>query len=442
MTLFESKLCDLLTRCEEILKPIQFTTEKWQVESDTQMITVVMVDEVQSIAVAFAIAQNEIQSMKEYVEAESLFTRDKVFGAASSTAGHWAKFDGFLGVLLRHSASLHKGQIRIDYARAVQYSTDFRDTLERKLIKFTASVRLFGAGLTQKSFALSDGVTLHRLTRQERNDRMPTIEPYWSGGPMDYVQLGHSKCEMRTTLSVVVDHSKQNAHFTAHNEGRRLALEVFTSVMGAIQLAKGGRVLLGDIKLSGGVPGISTGHAIRTERAPESNVKIGQSDIPMIRAAYQVVTGGTGSDKILQRSTHRFLLGRKRQDYLDKLVDYVVAWESLLLTSGGNPIAQEMSYRFALNGASLISQTKTKSGPRELNAKLRGSYLVRSKIVHGGSEKEITKALTSADFANNVDLCNFLESHYRRVVFWLHSLPRRSRPYIRANGWEELIWPK
>ena len=98
MTLLESKLCDLLTRCEEILKPIQFTTEKWQVESDTQMITVVMVDEVQSIAVAFAIAQNEIQSMKEYVEAESLFTRDKVFGAASSTAGHWAKFDGFLGV--------------------------------------------------------------------------------------------------------------------------------------------------------------------------------------------------------------------------------------------------------------------------------------------------------------------------------------------------------
>lgn len=442
MTLFESKLCELLRKCEEALRPAHITTEKWQIIDDKQMTVVKTVDDAQSIYMAFVVNATTFKTLTEYKEAEKLYARDTVYGLASESAGHWGNFDVFLAQVLQHSAELGGDGVIVDYSSAVSFAKDTRKLLDQKLVKFRARARLFGVKLTQKTFKLSDGVFLHRLTREQRNNRMPRIEPYFSSGTMDYVSLGHSPCEMRVNISVPVKHEEKNTFFSAHNEANRLAKEVFDHAVGAILAAKSGRVLLGDVELSGGIPGISSGRALRSEFIPSANMTIRKADIKNIGAAHSLITGGSGSDKILQRSIHRFMLGRKRRDFSDKLVDYVVAWESLLLTSGGSPIAQEMSYRFALNGASLLSLTQSDLGPRDTNTILKQCYVVRSKIVHGGSESEINKALAAANFTNISEMCVFLESQYRQAVLYLHSMPRGSRPYIQTGGWEELIWPQ
>ena len=153
------------------------------------------------------------------------------------------------------------------------------------------------------------------------------------------------------------------------------------------------------------------------------------------------MSGGKLSDKTLSRSLHRFLLGRNRDNLVDKLIDYVIAWEALLLTNEGNPITQELIYRFSLNGALLISLANIRTYPFEVFKKMKSAYSVRSKIVHGNSDEGIIKTLKADGYNNAQELCDYLESSYRNVVYWLIALDSKERPYLKRGGWESLIWP-
>lgn len=441
MTLFESKLCDLLRKCEELLTPALIKNEKWQILDDTRMTTVEIPNHAQSIYIAFAMKTEVVKSTSEYVDASSAYYRDSVFRNASHSAGHWGAFESVVVRVLQRAGTVKRSSVVVDYPAAVSASRDLQKLFSQKLVKYHTRARVFGVDLSQKSFELSDGASLHRLTRKERNSRMPAIVPYGFGSNTDFTQLGHSKCEVRLDLTVPVDHSTKGAHFDAHQQASQLAHDVLENVISAILLAKSGRILLGDIEVLGGVPGISSGRLVRADSIPPTNLTVASADIESIKSAQALVAGGSRSDNTLTRSLQRFLLGRKRNDASDRLVDYVVAWESILLTSHGSPIAQEMSYRFALNGASLLSRTRRDISARDANKKFKQSYAVRSKIVHGGSKSEIEKALSAAGFNSIVELCTFLESQYRKSVSYLTAIPRKDRPYLKPGGWEDLIWP-
>src|SRR5712692_3666743 len=101
---------------------------------------------------------------------------------------------------------------------------------------------------------------------------------------------------------------------------------------------------------------------------------------------------------------------------------------------------QELSYRFALNGASILSVVNKGSNTSENYRKMRSAYSTRSSIVHGGDDKHRDEALQEGDFKNLQELCDFLESSFRGIVFWLSSLEPNIRPYRVQGGWESLIW--
>lgn len=76
----------------------------------------------------------------------------------------------------------------------------------------------------------------------------------------------------------------------------------------------------------------------------------------------------------------RFTLAYERILPEDRLIDYMVALEALLLTREEQ---QELAYRLGLRGAALLGANP--DARLEIFSRLRRAYTVRSNIVHGGS---------------------------------------------------------
>ena len=122
------------------------------------------------------------------------------------------------------------------------------------------------------------------------------------------------------------------------------------------------------------------------------------------------------------------------------MVDFVIAFEALLLTQNGSAITQELSYRFAVNGASLLRLVLNSRDGQGIFRKMKAAYSVRSDIVHGAADVEQSKALRSGGFDSLRELSEYLETNLRRSIFWIESVPDKSRPYSMNNGWEELLF--
>lgn len=93
-------------------------------------------------------------------------------------------------------------------------------------------------------------------------------------------------------------------------------------------------------------------------------------------------------EKEIDTAIKRFNYAYERVNLEDKLIDYIVAFESLLLT--GEP---EKRFRFALNGAFLLGKEITELKERNLYMReVRGflseAYKLRNNVVHGSKSLE------------------------------------------------------
>ena len=257
-------------------------------------------------------------------------------------------------------------------------------------------------------------------------------------------QLLFHPVELQAAFVVPVDSSQEGALFKAHNDAFSMAKKHFEKVMSAVLFTTNCEAVLRGIELKGGLEAIPRAGSLETQLPPFGRTMLRQSELHKLVRAYDIVSGDKYTDQILSWSVHRFVLGRQRTDDRDRLVDYVTAWESILLTQNGQPVPQELSYRFAVNGSSLITQSKSANSPVECYRNMKSPYAVRSQVVHGGGgadrSKALSKALRFGDFESIADVCNYLESKFREVIFLLADWTDGGRPYQRLNGWEELLW--
>lgn len=169
----------------------------------------------------------------------------------------------------------------------------------------------------------------------------------------------------------------------------------------------------------------------------------------------------TENDLVLQRAVDRFILGMKRgrqhpnrvnQPNWDKIVDYVIAMETLFLTASGDPIKQEQAYRFRLNGSLLLHEC-TGDDVRQTFHALNDLYNLRSRVVHGGTSNEITKAANKFIERVQIDCSDHqhplgrlmlvarkIEEWMPKVLFRLGAIPVAERLYKKPDGWEEILW--
>ncbi len=87
----------------------------------------------------------------------------------------------------------------------------------------------------------------------------------------------------------------------------------------------------------------------------------------------------------LRIALSRFDKGCLDQEQEDKLIDYVISLESVLIGDSGT----DLKLRFSLRGASLLGNTQDERS--ELFTRLANAYEARNHLVHGSSKGDLTK---------------------------------------------------
>jgi hypothetical protein len=188
--------------------------------------------------------------------------------------------------------------------------------------------------------------------------------------------------------------------------------------------------------------------------------KLTLDDVAALQRTYRFLKA-TENDRVLETAVDRFIRGKKRSEHhpnrinepnWDKLVDYVIAMETLFLTTKGKSVDQELSYRFRLNGSSLVTEA-TGEDVRQAFCALRCLYELRSKVVHGSDDSHILKVANK--FADELQIdyphgqhslgrlalvSKKVEEWLTKVLFHLDTMPIAERPYRKDNGWEEMLW--
>ncbi|MDP8208479.1 MAG: HEPN domain-containing protein [Candidatus Electryonea clarkiae] len=440
MTHLEAKFSALLVDCEKLLKPFIITAQKWIAISKSEKVLQTIVNESASLSHSYGHALQSISNLNSYKESRSVFENDKVFIEAKSKAGYWVTFDAVLQYIIINIGRIQKNGVKLNTIEAISLLRAFRKNLTSRHIQYDASVRLLGVNIRSKTLDLPDGITLYRLNRKERNKKQPILELSRGSGWGNQVMSDHP-VELRVKINIPVDHTQENAFFRVQENAMRVASEIFAKVLQAILIVKGGKVKLNEFELKGGLEQLPVAKSLISEVPPIINIILGKADMKNIYTAYNLISSEGKGDNTLFRSLQRFILGLQRSSFEDRLIDFIVAWESILLTQGGDSIAQELSYRFALNGATIIHSIKIGDNRQANFKKMKSAYFTRSSLVHGSEKKTRDKHLQKGGFKNLHELCEFLESNFREMIFWLASMKPNNRPYRKQDGWESLIWP-
>ena len=178
-----------------------------------------------------------------------------------------------------------------------------------------------------------------------------------------------------------------------------------------------------------------------TRPAPKfttDKVVLSTDDIEELKKAFSVVKNISG-DNVLERSFSRFLIGLNEHVPEEQIVDFVIAWESLLQTVDGKSNKVELAYRFSLNGAAILCEVDNNREFTEAQTFMKEVYNIRSTVVHGGDSSTISKNLRKINFDSLIDLNNEIAKLYRNTIFWLSELDKQERPYHKSFGWELLL---
>lgn len=183
---------------------------------------------------------------------------------------------------------------------------------------------------------------------------------------------------------------------------------------------------------------------------------ISKTEIEEIVKSYKIIEEAN-KDNVLFTAFDRYIVAKQKEfqhtykvNYpnWDKLVDYTIAFETLFLT----PVEQELSYRFKLNGTSLISRIDNIDKRIIFNA-LGDLYKLRSKIVHGGNSDSILKparklvntlSLNTENHEHDIGIliiiCNRLDEWFYKIFAYLINLNIEIRPYNKTGIWEDWLW--
>jgi len=424
----------LINDIKPLLKQFVSKPNKWFLDSENQQVLKTIEKR------SFSFDQNTIKNKMSYEKCKEAFEKD-ILKQATKLAGYRGKFDTILYSVVNESARIKRGKIFIDENQARQKIREIRSQFSQKKLKFQAHARILGVIIKRKKIEMPDGLCLYRLNKKEINARQPLIEAFYTNALWTDPQITFHPTEIRHSMGLSIDTSKDFAFFEATNKATQEARNAFQNLIESILLVKEGDVQLGPFAMEGGPVQSGISYNSTTRLIPFPEVVISNAQAKQLVKIYNLLTGDErGKDKVLKQALKRFFIGRNRHDPVDKLINYVISWETILLTSKGSPIKQEQNYRFSLNSSSLLSSVYKNKKKKEYFVKMKCAYAIRSTIVHGGSDKETKKQLKSGDFLDLNNVCQFLENNFRKTVWWLIDIDRSKRPYYDEYGWENLLW--
>ncbi len=434
-TFLEETFLILLSDIKPLLKQLVSSSNQWFLDSKNQQVVKTVKKH------SFYVDQRALKKKKSYRKCKEAFEKDGAFKYATKLAGYWGKFETVLQTVVDESVKIKRGNIFIDEDRARQKIVELNSMFSQKTVKIEVHARLLGVNIKSKKVTFPNGVYLYRLNKKEINARQPLIQAYDSNALWTDPQITFHPTEIRYSMKASVDPSEQFAFFKAKNQAQQEARNAFQNLIESILLVQEGDVQLGPLSMEGGPIPSGISYSMETRLIAFPVIAISSKQTKQIYKAYELLSGdGEGKDKVLSRALQRFFIGRQRHNPVDKLIDYVISWEAILLTQKGSPIKQEMIYRFSVNGSSLLAYVLKNKDRKELFEKMKCAYATRSTVVHGGLDREIGTKLKAGSFLDLNDVCKFLEDSFRKTVWWLINFDRSKRPYHKDNGWEDLLW--
>jgi hypothetical protein len=317
--------------------------------------------------------------------------------------------------------------------------------------EFKVSGRLQGVTLTLDKIVLDDEVYLKQLSIDEINERQPLGVFRWMRDVPIQLDLSDFNTEVVVISLRKIDNFEKNSYFDLTNRFSEHARERINLVLQMFKLYKAGSFII-DSRVESY---LLTKEMIRSSLnkkyiSPYNQLIINGDDEIKLQEIYKILKNIIPNDKILSRSLSRFFIAVDEDSPEEELVDLVIALESILQTVNGNPIKEELRYRFSINGASLLTNIDSTSDFFETMEIMRTAYDCRSVIVHGGDSTSLTKNLKTLnakidrsvknrEFANLKDLNLLIADWYRSMVLWLTNIDRQKRPYFVEYGWEKLM---
>ncbi len=382
--------------------------------------------------------KKDAKKMACYEKLHALIADDEDFRFAHKKAGSWGKPDGIIEEMVKRAFNDGK----IDSSPAITYIQNFSKTLSMKYLDYTIFRRILGIEMTCDRIELEPGVVLVRLTEKEMNDRMPNMSMMEIGMP--YIDLTQHMAELRCTVQVK---NKKLYWLNPSKDIKDNLLNMCNIVFSSLILYKSGMMEAGPyffkINPEGGedlFEHIPLTYQFFLPVFP-GKIFINEEDIEPLQSSYRAVNKICSETSVLYSALKRFILGTNRVIPEDKLVDYVVAWESLLLTVDDKPVKGELSYRFGLNGSSILHWACPEISREEAFEFMRALYECRSIIVHGaGNQKNLEKALVKGQAEDLFSMANRGGEYLKRVIFWMADIEEEKRPYKTRGGWENLLW--
>ncbi|MFN7860729.1 MAG: hypothetical protein ACK5P2_13700, partial [Pseudanabaena sp.] len=315
-------------------------------------------------------------------------------------------------------------------------STQLINALKQLIVNINSGVdeitligRLHGVRLESDLVEIESDISLIRLDRQAINERQPSIAQLGtSPAILDY---SDSNVEIIIKIQYPISLGYNNMNW---QNDLRCKLE---NTIKSIKLYRHGRFHVDPIRFHSNLIG-EMGILRPAPKFTTDKVILSTDDIDALKKAFSVVKNISG-DNVLERSFSRFLIGLNEHVPEEQIVDFVIAWESLLQTVNGDINKAELVYRFSLNGAAILCEVDNNREFTEAQTFMKEVYNIRSTVVHGGDSSTISKNLKKISFNSLIDLNNEIARLYRNTIFWLSELDKQERPYYKSFGWELLL---
>jgi len=433
----------LETLCERLCEEVQPIFEsvpifgcKWITTPDgTLRVVVPDVPLVRSFS--FSRALDRLREVPSFDSLKKHLRADPVFASldAGDDDATRARFTGIVqGAMARRAEVVGQG-VRFDASRVAAELERLKAFLSGHVtLNSEVNARVWGIVIEEERIRLPDGMSLVRLDDEEMNIRQSFIPEHDPFQFEESRRLEH-RAEIRYSVPYLVDDYRTPALWS---ERGREAQERCPAVLEALMLCTSGSLELGPIEVSNPFGGMQC-FVLSHGPIPAASVRIGSGDEECLKRAYSIVKQGL-SDAVMRRAVRRFLLGRDRLDWRDAIVDYVVAFESLVLTVNGHPVIDELSYRFSINATLLLREAGVGREEQSIQRQMKALYRCRSAIVHGGDSGSIESNLRNVGFGTIGEARQFLEVAFRQALFWLDTRMAEERPYRSAGGWDDLLW--
>ncbi len=240
---------------------------------------------------------------------------------------------------------------------------------------------------------ISPNIVIDRLTDEEvtRCVRVGILGPL---SPDFELIFEDSAVGLRCTESMEKVVGKADLVSDTGSFGRRGPVDAITivdDVLTALRLFKQGRV-----QCPGEVSGVkawllSAGHSYRIRASHpliSSNYELRDMEVEEFQKMWSDLTGGElERRRFLAMALRRFNMAFERQQLDDRIVDLMIAAESLFLNDSGDPRERgEQRFRLAIRAAKFVEYPRYV--PRQVFDLMRKAYNIRSEIVHGSSIKK------------------------------------------------------